>query len=276
MAGYKQTAVDDGAVSLWTFDGDAFDSVTRKLLVPDGDPLIIMDEIDNLNPAILNSDHETYLGYRLGTSSLVIYEQTDQHSMSFGFYGKQPAHPNQWAKSYLEIPNSISYAFPNYGSFSVEFVFYKEFSNDEGTQGVVSYKRPIIKKNGVFNIYFNFPWGVPPTIVIEHPGGTATVNLAFKTNYSLIGKTTHFVFTWETSLEDNNEYKSLAKVYINSHLASEQSYTYFDVFPNTNVDSSILIGGNSGINRLLDWHTSNFQMDQIAIYDKALTKRTSC
>ena len=113
MAGYKQTAIDDGCVSFWTFDGDAFDSGSRKLIVHPGEPNYILDEIDNLNPAILHNDNEEYLGYRLGMPSLVDFEQTDQQSISFAFAGRQPAHPNQWAKAYLEIPHSASYQFPN-------------------------------------------------------------------------------------------------------------------------------------------------------------------
>lgn len=111
MAGYKQTVIDDGAVSLWSFDGDAFDSGNRKLIMPPGQPGIIIDEIDNLNPAILHNDNEMLPGYRMGMPSLVEFEQTDQQSISFGFAGKQPAHPNQWAKAYLEVPNSLTYAF---------------------------------------------------------------------------------------------------------------------------------------------------------------------
>lgn len=93
MAGYKTTLVDDDAVSLWTFDGDAFDSGSRKIIVPDGEPNFIIDEIDNLNPAILHNDNDTYVGYRMGMPSLIEHEQTDQQSMSFGFYRKTALTP---------------------------------------------------------------------------------------------------------------------------------------------------------------------------------------
>ena len=56
-----------------------------------------------------------------------------------------------------------------------------------------------------------------------------------------------------------------------TRLISEQTYTYFDVFPITNVANPILVAGRAGSNRATDWHTSNFQIDQIAIYDKPLT-----
>lgn len=76
---------------------------------------------------------------------------------------------------------------------------------------------------------------------------------------------------WEVVQENGGQYKGTARIYINSYLASEQTYTYFDVFPNTNVAQPILIAGRSGNNRGSDYHTSNFQIDQVAIYDKALT-----
>lgn len=258
--------------SLWTFDGDPFESGTRKLLVPSGDPNYIIDEIDNLNPAILHNDNDTYLGYRLGMPSLISFEQTDQHSMSFGFYGKQPAHPNQWAKAYLEIPHTISYSFPHYGSFSVELVFYKQFATDEGTTSVTNTQRPIISKAGVFDAYFSFPYASPSYLVTTHPGGTSNIPLTnFKGNFGLIGNTIHYALVWDVVLENNGQYKGTARVYINSYLASEQSYTYFDVFPNTNVASPILIAGRAGNNRLSDWHTSNFQIDQVGVYGRALS-----
>ena len=271
MAGYKTSVKDDDAVSLWTFDGDAYDSWNRNLIVPEGEPKFIIDEIDNLNPAILHNDHETYLGYRLGMTSLIDQEQTDQHAIGFGFAGKQPSHPNQWAKAYLEIPHTISYSFPRYGSFSVEFVFYKQYTSDEGTSGYTSYTRPIISKGGVFNIYFNFPYWDTHTIVIQHPGGSTSVPLSYKPGYSLIGKITHFILVWEVTLENTGQYKGVARIFINGYLATEQTYTYFDVFPNTNQNTPILIAGKEGNNRVSDFHTSNFQMDQIGIYDKPLS-----
>jgi hypothetical protein len=275
MAGYKQQVIDDDAASLWTFDGDAFDSGSRKLIVPDGDPLFILDEIDSLNPAILHNDNETYLGYRLGMPSLVSFEQTDQHSISFGFYGKQPDHPNQWAKAFLEVPNTISYSFPNNGNFSLEFIFYRQYSTDEGLTGYQGYERPIISKSGVFNVKFVHPYSSSAYLYVSHPGGNigTTIPLGnFKGTYDLIGNIIHFALTWEVKNTGGGHYQGIARVYINSYLMSEQIYEYLDTFPNTNLNTPIYIAGNTGSNRQYDWHTSNFQMDQIAIYSRTLTE----
>lgn len=272
MSGFKATQIDDDSCSLWTFDGDPYDSGNRSLLVPLGDPNYIIDEIDNLNPAILHNDNDLYRGYRLGMPSLVVHEQTDQHSIGFGFYGKQDNHPNLWAKAYLEIPHSISYSFPRYGSFSVEFVFFKEFYTDEGTASYSSFARPIISKSGVFDIYFNFPSSGAATITTIHPGGTSTSLISnFKGTYDLVGNTIHFILVWDVQPSGGGHYIGTARTYINSYLSTEQSYTYYDTFPNTNVANPILVCGRAGSDRRTDWHTSNFQIDQIAIYDRPLT-----
>jgi hypothetical protein len=271
MAGFKQTQIDDDAVSLWTFDGDAFDSGSRKLIVPPGEPNYIIDEIDNLNPAILHNDNETYPGYRLGMPSLVDFEQTDQQSMSFAFAGRQPAHPNQWAKTYLEVPHTLSYAFPRYGAFSVEFLFFKASSWDEGTSAYSSYTRPIISKSGVFDIYFSFPYSDRSRIIASTPAGNVTAYHDITTSYNLIGTVNHYVLVWENLLVDNGQYRGTASVYVNGYLVGTASQTYFDVFPNTNLNNPILIAGRTGSNRQSDYHTSDFRLDQIAIYDRALS-----
>lgn len=86
MSGYKSTVIEDDAASLWSFDGDSYDESSRVLIVPAGSPKYIIDEIDNLNPAILQTNSTpTQIGYRMGMSSLVEHEMQDQRSMSFGY-----------------------------------------------------------------------------------------------------------------------------------------------------------------------------------------------
>lgn len=66
MAGYKQTVIDHEPVAFWTFDGDAFDSINRNLLVPLGAPKVIIDEMGMGNPGILHSDDfGSMFGYRM-------------------------------------------------------------------------------------------------------------------------------------------------------------------------------------------------------------------
>lgn len=238
-------------------------------MVPIGEPLYLLDEIDNQNPAILHNDNETYTGYRLGLPSLVTHEQTDQHAIGFGFAGYQPQHPNGYAKAFLEVPHSISYSFQSSGSFSVEFLFYKKYLLDEAINHYPVY-RPIISKEGVFDIYFSIT-ASKQSIIVSTPVGNITIPLQIKTSYSLINSVNHFVLTWGVAESDTAIFNGTANVYINGYLAESLSQEYFDTFPITDVNSPILIAGRIGSNIRNDWHTSDFQIDQIAIYDKALS-----
>lgn len=200
--------------------------------------------------------------------SLVEHEQTDNHSLSFGYYEKMNAHPNLWAKSFIEVPHSSAFAFQN-GSFTLEFLFFKEKSGDEGTSGYTSFTRPIMSKGSVFNLYFNYSPS-SSTVIITHPGGSSTINISSSVPWNLIGKVIHFVFVWEI-IPDGGSYRGSARIYINGYLGKENTYTYSDTYPSSNFNSPILIGGNVGVNRRYDFHTSNFQMDQIAVYNRALS-----
>jgi hypothetical protein len=264
MAGFKQTQIDDDAASLWTFDGDAFDPLTRKLMVAVGGPRIIIDEIDNLNPAILHSDHELYLGYRLGMGSLVSHEQDDQHSCTFGYYGNNPAHPNGYAKSYLEVPHTSSYAFPRFGSFSVEFLF------NMSSTGMIYGTYPMFVKSGVIDISYIHSSSNSYVRVI-HPGGTIGVGNGGTNVDDFIGgswfnRKIHLTFTWLVEAISANEYRGTARLYANSHITSENIYIFNDTFPNTNVATPITICGTN----TLYWKSA-FQIDQIAVYDRALS-----
>lgn len=268
MAGYKETVLNDDCVSLWSFDGDAYDSVTRKLIVEPGNPNYIIDEVDNQNPAILHSDNDTYLGYRMGLPSLVTHEQTDQNSISFGYYGYFSGYPGNYPKAYLEIPHSSSYAFPHYGSFSVEFFMIKDSESDYGCE----ITRPLIRKGSVFNIYIDMPCYQEHNFKIYHPGGNTTVSFSNYLGKSLYGKLLHIVFTWEVVFSGNGNYTGTARFYINGRIASEQTYTYFDTFPNTNIAVPIEIAGRGDQNTLSsDRQTRGLRLDQIAIYDIAIS-----
>ena len=145
-------------------------------------------------------------------------------------------------------------------------------STDDGNFGYNFYTRPIISKSGVFDIYFNFPYNVRSSIIASTPVGNLTVYNDIISNYNLIGNVNHFVLVWDNMQTNNGEYGGTASIYINSFLAARKSQTFFDVFPITNVNSPILIAGRAGTDRSSDFHTSNFQIDQIAIYDKPLSE----
>lgn len=253
--GYKETVISDGAISLWSFDGDSYDPVTRKLLVPDGEPRYIIDEIDNNNPAILHADHEEYLGYRLGMESLVTHEPEDQHSITFGYYGNIPAHPLGYPKSYLEIPHSSTYSFLPDGEFSIEF--FMKFSGPPVHGTYI-----IFKKENVISI----AWvcGQSSTYFrIETP--STIINGLNIPNYNS-NETAHFVITYGVGETANNEFGVVTKVYVNSRVVGENLKTYNDTTPSSNINTPITIAGSS-----TNYWKSKLQLDQIAVYDRALS-----
>jgi hypothetical protein len=270
MAGYKDTVKDDGAKGFWTFDGDAFDPVTRKLIVGGGQPNYIIDEIDNSNPAILHSDNETYLGYRMGMPSMIEHEQEGQYSISFGYYGAQPSHPDIYAKSFLEIPHSADFSFTS-GEFTVEFLMNKQADPD--VPGI-NLTRPIISKDLVFNIYITDSEFGPDYIKIDHPGGTITRRWDSDPTFGVTmwDKTVHVVLSWKLTDLGGGAYSGVVKLYLNSTVVHEESFDYLDETPNINVASPIFVAGDPTENDIeLDRHTNDFTIDAIAIYDRALT-----
>ena len=277
MSGYKNQVQYDAPVSFWTFDGDLFDKNVRVLLPAPGEPMYIMDEVENQNPAILQVQSiQGPHGYRLGVPSLVPLELSDQASCSFGFYGRQPTHPDEgWSKAYMTIPHSLQYAFPTFGSFSIEFIFNKKRETEYKTwwnsvyhnQYDISCIRPIMYKNNVIDIRFLFYYG--EYIVITWPSGiTTTLNAS-----PYLERDTHFVLTWDVKEISVNVYEAIETVYIESRIVYQYSRTYYDVHPTTNVATDWEIAGTS--RNLLphhsDRHTSSFKIDQIAIYDYTLS-----
>jgi len=277
MSGYKSQVQYDAPVSFWTFDGDLFDTGVRVLMPASGEPMYIMDEIENQNPAILQVQSlQGPHGYRMGISSLVQLETSDQAACSFGFYGRQPTHPDDgWAKAYLTIPHSIQYSFPNNGSFSIEFMFNKTTENDYANWYYGKYNnyyqipisRPIFYKTNVIDIHSLFYYG--NYLVIKFPSNV-TINLDISKH---IGKDTHFALSWNVIETSSNVYEATETVYIESRIVYQFKRTYYDVYPNTNVAQDWEIAGISNNSSLYhsDRNTSSLKLDQIAIYDYALS-----
>lgn len=270
MAGFKYLIIDDGAVSLWSFDGDQFDPTSRLLVVPTGEPPVIMDEIGGNSALLINAD-DLYPGYRMGVPSLVFNEQTDQYSICFGAYGKQTAYPGGtpagFPKAYLEAPDCDLYNFPDYfGSFTVEFVFKMPSVGNYRESNL----RPIISKQGIFKVEI-VPYGT--LLKVYHPGSVTPVSINMTNiegSYDLFNNTIHFALVWEVKENLFDQYEGTASVYINGNLISFQTYSYA-IPPVTNNTNSIFIGGTPTGNNNTDRHTSPFYIDQIAIYNIPLS-----
>jgi hypothetical protein len=280
MAGYKQTVIDDDAAAFWTFDGDMVDSGSRTLLAS---PLTIIDEIDNQNPAILHVQSESGPhGYRMGMPSMIKLEMEDQASICFGYYGKQPAHPEDgYAKAYLEVPHSSTFQFPKFGSFTVEFMMRKETWETDFLSRFKNYypriTRPIIRKAGVLNIYYLRPsgWYSKESFEFLFPSKkTASINFDDWVNRNI-----HVVVIWKVEEVERSVYRATEKIFFDARLMHSATTIYYDTFPTTNIASSWEIGGlidgpsSSGDYVLYDdRNISPLYLDQIAVYDKALTE----
>lgn len=264
MSGYKQTVIDDDVATFITFDGDVVDGVNGTIIAS---PLQIFDEIGNQNPAILHVESEyPPHGYRAGLPSLVKLEQTNQAGVSFGYYGIQSS---QYTKAYLEIPHSFTYAFPNYGSFTVEFMMKKSNENAFISASQASITRPIISKNNVISITYNRPWGLGGTFDFWFPSGN-TCPLA---ENIFLDKIRHLAVVWKIDQTQQNVYQSTEMIVVDGKIYYEHHQIYNGTFPNTNQNYPWLIAGTlgSGAPAYNDRNTSGLYLDQIAIYDISLT-----
>lgn len=269
MAGYKSTIIDDGALALWSFDGDIFDGGSHT-----SSSLVILDDIDNTNPANLVVDNLTYHGYRLGVPSLVGTEQIGQSACYFGFQGYQSSHPSKYASAYISIPNSSTFDFPNKGSFTVEFLFAKTIETDFMTRpehAGLSLIRPIGRKTGMFDVTYRHPWTSSPYLHFDFLDGQVTYDWAFA---SYNDKTLHLTMVWDAVETAPFVFVAVASIYINGRKIFTQTKNYTAAIPLPNNPSSFEFGGRSGATNssLDDRNTSTLKLDQIAVYDYALDK----
>lgn len=281
MAGYKNTCISDGAISFWSFDGDPFDPFTKLLDLPEGYPQTIIDEIDSLNPAYLVEDSEIYHAYKLGNTSLCVNEITDQYSLLLGSNEYAPElYPLRFPSAGLRIDHSITYSFPNNGSFSIEFIA-KKNTETSFSQLYPHYacSRPFIIKKGVFRIELKWSTGLAATLYITHPGSTSPLTVPFYffddeflTKFNLYEKTIHYVLTWKMDDLGFNQYTGTTNFYINGRNVATFTKNYDDIFPNTNVNNPFYVGIDpEGVALNSDRHCGYFYIDQIAVYQEALT-----
>lgn len=279
MSGFKQALIDKLPLMFLTFDGDAFDPVKRTTTAV---PAIIMDESGNDNNAIIHDDalSTEFFGYRMGMPSTVDLEPADQYAMAFGYYGPQPLHPSIWAKTYLEVPHSSSFEFPNFGSFSVSFMMNKA-SHDENTfrnytssTNTSTLTRPIIRKGLAFKLDHIDVWSGTDYLNVVYPAGTITYGLPA----AFYAKNNHVAFAWDVELDPNGFYSGIASLYVNGVLVSTASHTFLDTYPASNVSSPWEIAGTAaaGGTDQNDRQTSSLTLDQIAVYDFGLTQDDVC
>lgn len=273
MTGFKQAILDLSPKFFITFDGDSFDPINRSLLTL---PSEIYDESGLGNKASLHVDNTTYRGYRLGMPSLVDLEPADQSAAAFGWAGAQPSHPDVWAKSWLEIPHSVDFAFPTNGSYSVSLMFNKIaseaiFRNYTGTFNYSDLSRTILSKGLALNMRIIDRYYDIGTLQVVYPAGTLSLALT----QGFYNTPNHIAFTWEVVFNATSSYTGTATLYINSVAVSTASHTFFDTPPNTNVSTSWNIAGTNSASPVLvnkdDRATTGTIFDQVACFGRAIS-----
>lgn len=274
MAGFKEAILNFEPVLFLTFDSDLYDPLHRTLL---GDPQVFVDETEFANHGLLHVDSNTYHGYRMGLPSIVNLEQTDQRSISFGWYGPQLASPNRWPKAFIEVPHQDQYAFdqeePNFGSFAVNLMVMKASDEDQwrstemnhGGPWTATLIRPLIRKENVFYIYYEDRYASSDRFIVQIPGNETMVMDVPSWFY---GQDNMLTLTWKVVEVNPGIYEGTATFYINGHIYLTNTRTFYDTFPPTNIATPIEIAGliaNGGTTHS-DKMTSNTQFDQIALF----------
>lgn len=279
MAGYKQTIQSLGPKLFLTFDGDTYDATSRTIT---SIPHEFIDESEYANTATLQIDDEDFPAYRMGLPSMVELEQDDQGAISFGWYGRQASAPlDIWPKSFIEVAYQSWFSFlDNNGSFSVGFMMNRE-TTEQAFRDYYGYpttqyisngiNRPIMRKQGAFDFYYQDNYNYENRFIFSHPGGTFT--LPDNTYSWLYNKDHHFFFVWDVQEPSPGTFVATAKLYINGHIYAQSTHTTYDTPISTYAATPIEIGGSISGGGILknDRATSKVNMDQIVIFDRGLT-----
>ena len=277
MPGYKQTIQEHNPVMFITFDGDPYDPVTRQLT---STPATFMDESGYSNNGILHNESSEYPAYRMGFPSMVEMEPTDQSSVSFGWYGHQPGSISRWPKTLIEVPHQTHMNLSgNLGSFSVSFLLYKASDEQhwrtvEQAQGNSSYSatliRPLVRKGGVFHIWYQDNWASADQLRCSYPGGELVWTIPTTWFYA---RNHVITFTWDVKEPTPNQFVGVATLYVNGHIYATATHNYSFSTPSSTSIQPVEIAGTilSGGDAFNDRATTNTMLDQIFILNKALS-----
>lgn len=282
MAGFKNTILSHSPKLFLTFDGDAFDENDRKLTAI---PQVFLDESGFNSNIMLHNESETYPAYRMGIPSLIDLEQTDQHSISFGWYGYQPSAPTRWPKAFVEVQHQSHLALTeNKGAYTVGF-FVNKVSNEDQWRTIENslgnshwantLNKRFVRKAGSFDVYYRDYWSNSPQDELRfiHPGG----ELVWAIPTWFFNKKNFVVCTWNVTETDPDVYLCEAKMYVNGHLYASYTNTSSGSFPSSTTTTPIEIAGVINASSYFeDRATSNTQMDQIFILNKALSPDEVC
>lgn len=279
MAGFKQTIQSHGPKMFLTFDGDAFDPNNRKLLAS---PQVFIDESGFNSNIMLHNEDENYPAYRMGIPSLVDLEQSDQRSTSFGWYGYQPLAMTRWPKAFVEVQHQSHLALTdNRGSYTVGFFVNKAENDDKwrdqerilGNSYTQTLNKRWIRKAGSFDIYHRDYWSAAEELRFIHPGGEIVWVLP-----NWFYKRKNFVVcTWKITEINPDVYLNEAYLYVNGHVYGTYTNTTAGTFPSSTTTTPIEIAGVINASSYFeDRQTSDLQLDQMFVLNKALTQDEIC
>lgn len=259
MPGFKQTQLNAVPSAYWTFDSD------RTGLNGNA----IVDEQGNQNPLVVNGDD-----YLLEQTSLNDIEVSDQYSVTLGWQQKIDG---GWPECHFECPHSTAFNFPIMGSFSVEFLYYKDVAGVIRQVGEPGYFQdvytPVISKGSVLDVRIRdgyYGGDADNELIVTVLGRTITIDSS-NSIYPVFGKTNHVIVSYKVTQIDVNEYQSRIAVFFNGKLAGENIANHLDSYPVTVTNDTWFIAGNGGINPRTDYATETFKLDQIAIYNYGVT-----
>lgn len=258
MAGLKQSILNDQPISFWTFDFD------QNLV--NGD--VIIDEIGNANPMICQNDVNG-ANYELETQSLNDLEHADQFALAVAANQKVGGF---WLNQFFEVVHTTAYDFPDLGQLSVEFMYYKDLADDIRDVGEPGYRTnivtPLINKGSVVNISIVDVFSGTDYLSVSILGRTVNITAS---QYPIFGKNNHVVATYRVDQTDVNEYESTVEVWLNGRLWGSSVAQHVDTVPVTSTSASWLFAGDGGTSATTEYATELLKLDQIAVYQYALT-----
>jgi len=293
MAGYKQTVKDLKPLCFLTFDGDTlYNSGNGELIYKH-----ITDESNNGHHGILQTNDDLKKSYLMGQPSLIERENhAGQASITFAPFGydldDRVNFP--YEKSMVEVLHADALLLPT--DYTLMFNFNK-YSNDNYLRSIMwdeatssylkrnysnssTFKRTLIRKGPHIEVVyedryysnnnvltFTFP-GYKYEIDIDNIIGTNGSHSNFY-NHVWHVAVTHKVIRHSGNLSQNRYRVYISGILIHEHFTDKR----FKAFSAENV-SPIEIGGNrdaSDPNYLNDRQTTPLNMDQISLFDNALS-----
>ena len=287
MSNHKKYVKSLKPISFITFDNDnLWEKDSGYLLGTE-----FIDESDNgmYTPAFLRSQEQNVVrpAYKCGQNSLIENQMGGFYSLELAPHDRDTKNEFWWEKAYVEIPYNDNLKFDK--SWSVMFSFKKasltalhswqwDISQRKYVPGGTSiyFSFPIFKKGQIeiylqqitIDNYVNFNFGNNIQGSIRNGDNSKIKENFFDTDH-------HVCMTNEYIEYDGGRYKTIQRLYWDSEIIYENETATIIGEYNGGNNAPIEFGGSAYIdfdnNFLQDRSKSSLILDQIAIFDRALT-----